>query len=414
MIIQTKISIAGFAALLVLTSLLSACGGDGPSENGETEPQPNVDITIGYFSDMTGPSSSALELLTMALEDAVDRYNEQGLIPGVELKLVSYDSMFDPARTIPGYEWLKNKGADLILTAVPATPAILGPKAAADDIVVFAMTTTLEEITPPGNVFNMGTIPQFEAYTLLKWIAENDWDYRTRGPAKIGGAAWNESYSNAFIGGMEEYAVAHPDQFEWVKGCFTNFSFVWGPEVEALKDCDYVSLPTPPTSFVKEYRFAGHEAKFINSIPNSAFMGPIDQAELWDEMDGSLFLYAGMWWNQTGDEIDMIREALYENHPDEAEAIIRRGSGYIGFGSLCKVLDIIGNAAGDVGPENFNSEALYRAAESYIDYKEGLEIASFSEDKRYAVNYYCMYEISAYEKDLVLIDHEWYRQSTEP
>ena len=78
------------------------------------------------------------------------------------------------------------------------------------------------------------------------------------------------------------------------------------------------------------------------------------------------------------------------------------------------MLEIIGNAVQEVGPENFNSDALYHAAESYIDYKEGLEIASFSEDKRYAVNYYTMYEISASEKDLILIDPEWYRQSTEP
>ena len=400
--------------LVVAISLLNACGGDGSSGKDETSRQTDVVITIGYFSDMTGPSSSALELVTMALEDAVDRYNEQEFIPGVNLELVSYDSMFDPARTIPGYEWLRSKGADLILTAVPATPAILGPRAASDDVVVFTLTATIEEITPPANVFNMGTIPQYEAYTLLKWIAENDWDYWAKGPAKIGGAAWNEPYSNAFIEGMEDYAVAHPDQFEWVKGCFTNFSFVWGPEVEALKDCDYVSLPTPPTTFVKEYRSAGHDAKFINSITNSAFMGLIDQADLWDEMDGSLFLYAGMWWNQTGEEIDWVRELLYANHPDDAEEIIRKGSGYIGIGSLTKVLEIIGNAAQEVGPENFNSDALYQAAESYIDYKEGLEIASFSEEKRYAVNYYTMYEISASEKDLVLIDTEWYRQSTEP
>lgn len=398
------------ASLLLLATLLCVACSDGE----ETEPEPDVDIIIGYFGDMTGPSSSALELVTMALEDAIDRYNEQGLIPGVNLKLVSYDSVFDPARTIPGYEWLRNKGADLILTAIPATPAILGPRAATDGVVVFALTATIEEITPPANVFNMGTIPQYEAYTLLKWIAENDWDYQAKGPAKIGGAAWNEPYSNAFLRGLEEYAVAHPDQFDWVSGHTTNFSFVWGPEVEALKDCDYVSLPTPPTSFVKEYRSAGYDAKFINSIPNSAFMGLVDQADLWDEMDGSLFLYAGMWWNQTGEEIDWVRELLYENHSDDAEEIIRKGSGYIGIGSLTKVLEIIGNAAQEVGPENFNSDALYNAAESYIDYKEGLEIASFSEDKRYAVNYYTMYEISASERDLVLIDPEWYRQSIEP
>lgn len=407
-------------ALAALILGMTACSGsnsttsepvpDGPSP---TESELKT-ITIGYLDDMTGPSASALELVRMALRDAVDHCNRERLIPGVEVKVVMYDSQFDPARTIPGYEWLMQRGADFILTAVPSTPDILKPRADAEHVVVFALTANLEELMPPGWVFSMGTIPQYEAYTLLHWIAENDWDYTARGPARVGGAAWDEPYAKAFLTGMKEYAEANPQQFEWVAGRLTNFSFTWGSEVVALKDCDYVSLPTPPQTFARDYRAAGYEARFMSPIPNSAFMGLIDDADAWGLLDGALFLYPGKWWNESGEEIDLFKKVLYENHPDEAEEIIRRGSGYIGYGSLSKVLEIVGNAVEETGPEGFNSEALYRAAESYVDYKDGLEIASFSDTKRYAVNYYGVFEISAAEQDLIRIDPKDYRQLTEP
>jgi len=48
----------------------------------------------------------------MALEDLVAYYNDSDLIPGVRLEVVVYDGQWDPARDIPGYEWLRGRGAD--------------------------------------------------------------------------------------------------------------------------------------------------------------------------------------------------------------------------------------------------------------------------------------------------------------
>ncbi len=138
-------SLANMAAiilviLLLAMSLLSACdGGDGdevteqptsqPTSGPVTSPEPGekVIITIGNHSDLTGPTSNAMDSINAALDDLIEYFNDENLIPGVELKVVTYDGQMDPARDIPGYEWLREKGADLIFAVLPPTVVILRP-----------------------------------------------------------------------------------------------------------------------------------------------------------------------------------------------------------------------------------------------------------------------------------------------
>jgi len=220
---------------------LVACGDDeeeNPSFEPTSSPSPveDVVITIGNLSDLTGPSASAQNLINLALDDLVEYFNEENLIPGVILKTIVYDGQFDPSRDISGYEWLINKGADLIWTGVPPTAVTLQSRVDNDRMLLFSASIDLGAVTPSGYVFGPATPPRHEALTLLKWIAENDWDYESKGPAKIGGAGWDEVYTNEFFDAMKDYAESHPEQFEYVGGYLTNFSFIWGPEVEALKD----------------------------------------------------------------------------------------------------------------------------------------------------------------------------------
>ena len=101
---------------------------------------------------------------------------------------------------------------------------------------LFSASGYVEQLDPPGYVFIMGPIPEHQVYTFLNWIAENDWDYEAKGPAKIGGASWRDGYSDTIITEMKRYCDLYPDQFEWVGGYLKDFTFTWGPEVEALKD----------------------------------------------------------------------------------------------------------------------------------------------------------------------------------
>ncbi|NQT73014.1 MAG: ABC transporter substrate-binding protein [Chloroflexi bacterium] len=399
--------------LIMISLVVIGCNGDGDtpalSPTPETSPVEDVVITIGNLSDLTGPSANPMEYINMALDDLVEYYNENNLIPGVRLEVVTYDGQMDPARDIPGYEWLIEKGADLIFTPIPATPVTLKSRVDSDKVVLFSMAADKDEILPPGYVFNLGTIPQYDAYTLLKWIAENDWDYKTNGPAKVGGVDWNNAHGGALLSAMEEYCSAHPDQFEWEGGYLTNYSFDWGAEVEALRNCDYVYPGIIMQSFVKQYREAGcTEAKFLGSDTQAAFFVMVDDAQLWDEIDGMFFLKFSRWWNEEGEIVNLAKKLLYENHPDEAESIIRSGVGYLAMNQIYPMLSIIADAAEVVGPQNLDSQVLYDAATSFVLTTDGVQRLSFGEEKRDAVDAYTMYEARGTDEDIFRLHDEWY------
>jgi len=388
-----KLVVAVLVVLLSVSLLLIACGGNG--DDNDTGPPPPIEtrvITIGNLSDLTGPSATAQVIINAALDDLIKYYNEGNLIPGVKLQVETYDGQLDPAKDIPGYEWLRERGADFIISGVPATPVTLKTRADKDKFIVVGLSGDLEELQPPGYVFGAATYPQHEALTLLPWIAENDWDYQANGPAKIGGAGWNDGYSGWFFQAIEDYADAHPEQFEWIGGNLTNFSFTWGPEVEMMKDADYVLPCSVMASFVREYREAGYDGKLIGSDVQMAFAGMIDSAQLWDEIDGMLIIRSSRWWNEEGEIINLTKELLNKNHAGNAEEIMRGGVGYISVLNLYEILEIVRQAVEAVGPENFDTQALYDAAQNFSLVVDGVERASFSDTKRYSTNYYAVYE----------------------
>ena len=402
--------------LLILVSI-PACSSDNDGDDEKVTiagpatgaPAELVTITIGNLSDLTGPSSNAMEVINMALDDVVEYFNDNGLIPGVELKVVTYDGQLDPSRDLPGYEWLLERGADLIYTGQPVSPVALKARVNDDKVVLFTPSVCVEELYPSGYIFNVGAVPAYDAYTILKWIAENDWDYQANRPAKVGGAGWTDSYTDGFFKAAEEYADAHPDQFEWIGGHLTPFTFAWSAEVEALKDADYVVPVTIPMTLVKEYRSAGHDAKFIMADTHAAFVGMMDAADIWDQIDGSLFVRASRWWTEQGQMIDLTNQILDDNHsPSEAESIRRMGSGYLAIGSsLYIMLDVIRHAVENVGLQNFNSQTLYETAQSYSMTIDGIERFNFTNTKRHSNNHVLIYKASEAERDLVRVSEDW-------
>ncbi len=424
-----RVVIISVVVLLGL-SLVAGCGGSGESSpqpivqptdtpgSGQTPPPPppeDVVITIGNLTDLTGVSANAQIIINDAMEDLVNHYNDNNLIPGIELEIETFDGQFDPSNDIPGYEWLRERGADLLVSCVPPTPVSLKPVVDEDQFVMFVPAGNLDELMPPGYVFSLGIVPEHCGYTLAKWISENHWDYKTKGPAKIGGAAWTDTASMDFLDAVKDYAEMHPDQFEFEGAHLNNFSFVWGPEVEALKDCDYVFMPTPMHAFVKQYYQAGYETTFIGADFQAAFMEMIDKGDLWEEIDGALFIRSSRWWSEEGPIIDLTRDLLFENHSStEAEEYMRAGTGYLSLCQWYQMLEIIKDAVEAVGPQDFDSEALYNATVSYSETIDGIELYSFDKNKRISPNYYLVQEARAAEGNLFRADPEWLPALTGP
>ena len=411
----------GMAVVLLLLSLSVGCGGgddDGdlvptasptstPVEEPEqtSTPAEDVVITIGSLTDLTGPAAGTMEIVEMALGDLVKYYNEENLIPGVELEVVRYDTSMDLSKYITGYQWLRERDIDVLFSPMPGVAEILRARIEKDGMVLFLVSAVKEEMIPPGNNFMPATFPEDNAYTLLKWIAENDWDSETNGPAKIGGTGWNDSNMSATLDVMQQYAEAHPDQFEWVGGPQAPLgTFSWGPEVEALKDCDYVMPPMMMANFVKEYRAEGYTATFIGPAGgHTTFISSIHDARLWEEIDGTIFNAINAWWGDGSQAAEFMEELLFRYRADEAEGIMRRGSGYGAVDMALQILQVIANAVEAVGPENFDSDALYNSAVSYSRTVDGEILASFSETKRASVDRIPIYKADGAAKDLYMV-----------
>ncbi len=420
--VSRKLRFSLLLVALIGSLLLVACGSDDdssgvplanptsmPGEEPEdiSIPAEDVVITIGSLTDLSGPALTGVELIDAALDDLVKYYNEENLIPGVELKVIRYDTTYDPAKYITGYQWLKERNADVIFSPIPGTPDILRSRIEEDGMILFAPVAIKEDLIPPGNIFLPATIPEDNSYTLLKWLAENDQDFPKDRPAKIGAAGWFTPYNLALHDAMEEYVEAHTDQFEWMGQYQTDRSFTWGPEVRALKDCDYVMAPVVMTSFVKEYRSEGHTAKFIGTAGQAAYFGLIDDARLWEEIDGMIFFGLAAWWGDGTETCDFMEEILYRYRADQAEGIIRRGTGYAAVDTINQMIEIIANAVEAVGPDNYNSDALYEAAISYSQTTSSGELrASFSETKRASLDRLRIYEVDGVAKDLFMVTEE--------
>ena len=302
--ITSKTTVILLSILLLTLPILTACSSSSDDDKKATiagaatgPPAEPVTITLGNLTDKTGVASNAMSIIDKAVDDTVEYYNEQGLIPGVELEVISYDEGYDPAKDIPGYEWLKERGADFLWTPVTSAVDTLFPTLNNDQFVMFAATANLPpEEMAGGYVFSLGITPKYEALTLLSWLPENDPDFPTDRPAKIGGASWSEAYSDVWFSTAKDYAEKHPDQYEWVGGHLAPLgTFIWDTEIQALKDADYAYIPIPPHVFARGYREAGHTAKLLGSDPHAAFLGMVHTGNRWEQVDGMLFIRSSRW-----------------------------------------------------------------------------------------------------------------------
>jgi len=430
--ISSKLGILFLAALLLIIPLLAACSDDDeteeptatvtPTQSPTTEPtieptdvptvQPtpaeDVVITLGNLTDFTGPAAVMMLPVDTALADMVRYFNEENLIPGVRLKIESYDGQMDPSKDLSGYEWLKERGADVIVCTLPGIALSLHSVVSEDEIPLFSLSAAdAVAKDTPGWSFLMNTQTDAIGYTYLKWIADNHWDWETNGPATIGGASWIEPWSEGIMRGMEEYANAHPEQFEWIAGFLGNYNFTWGPEVAALKDADYVMPAVTGAGFlgfVREYSQAGGKGHFICNEGNTAALPLITEAGAWDLIDGSLIIQANRAFSEGTELTDLMMEVTARYH-DDPEGLLRKvgrgnflGSWRQWYGILTLIKTAVENAG---GAQNFTTQALYDTANNYSMSWEGVPEWNWAPDKRSAWNAMALYEFQASTESVI-------------
>jgi ABC-type branched-subunit amino acid transport system substrate-binding protein len=395
-----KMVVGCFLVLAMLAVPLVGCGGGGGG---------GVTITLGEIDDFTGSSGAYMSILSYGFQDVVRYYNEQGLIPGAKIKLVTYDTQLDPSRDIPGYEWVKERGAKVIVIGIISPGEDLKPFSEQDKIPLCDAGTTLAMFNPPGWSFGFNPPIRWSAMTMLQWESEN-WDY-SQGVPKVGLVDWIGSYATDLENAMKDYCQSHPDQFQW-GGSYLEPSgtVTWSGVVEKLKDCQIIDpgqISVEIGTFLTQFWAKGYKAQLIGEGSVAATEGFLVDSLGWNNLDGFLSAEDVPWWNEDVPIINTINEILHKYRPGQAANIIKQGSTYKGGAyNMFAILDIVRLAVEEVGAKNFDGQAFYNAAVKYKTTLEGLSEWSFSETKRVISPYDLIYRWSAQAQDLVKVS-DW-------
>jgi hypothetical protein len=390
--------VAFLVAILLASTLVLACGEGGGG--GKTT------ITIGIITDFTGPTGSALMPLQWAFEDQIKYYNDKDLIPGVKLRLIGYDGRMDPSRTLSGYAWLKERGANVMCVIYDYDAAILKPFAERDKMPIISFIGLSSLAEPPGWVFIPNTCRERVVVSGLKWIGEQ-WD-QSQGILKIGVVTFNGSSAIASDETLKAYCQNHPDRFDYVAGFREPVTqLTWAGQVQKLKDCDYVCFPgitgTMVATFMQQYRAAGGKARFYSDESIPAFWDYLIRTDGWSILDGTLCYISAAWWTDTFPVVDLAKELLLQNHPNEADETMMNGNNYLGgFVQAYFIVDLVRETVNEAGA-NFDGQALYNSAVKFSLSIEGVGEWGFSNTERVAGHQTKMYQISAQAKDLVAI-----------
>jgi len=388
---EWKVVVACFLVAALVSVLCLGCG------KGEEQ---EVTITIGELTDLTGPAATSTVYLHYALADTIRYYNEEGLIPGVRLKLISWDTQYNTARTLPGYDWLKERGTDIVVAYIANDAEILKPFAERDKIPVVSFSPTDPMLEPPGWVFCFSARYAEQQRLLLKWISENHWDYG-KGIPKVGFLALNVASGVDQQKAFKEYAQAHSDKFDLVQCALVPpGTQSYSAQVGALKDCDYIEVVTLTMGpFIRDYRARGYDrATFLSDSSGSSWLGLLrDMLGDWQALDGFLSLYIAPTWGEPNPTVELGERLLRDYRSTrEVQKTIHSGQNYIGvIPFFLALLQAIEKAVAEVGAQNFDGQAFYNVALDFEVQLEGCPKYRFTETERWCVRKAAVYKWSA-------------------
>jgi|GEM_PF-471245 len=406
---------------LVILVLVATLGlGCGKEEKGK------VTIVIGNMTDFTGPAAPALGPMTKALEDFVKEVNA-GTAPGIELpegvklKVMNWDTGMNPARFVPGYDWLKSKGAEVIISVFNDCSESLKPLAARDKIAILGMATSVPMIDPPGWVFAFCPPTRYAVKLMLKWIGDQ-WEaegkYATGKPT-IATVGWSDAWGTDNERGTKEYCQANPTKFDYVGSWLAPVgTSTWTSEVAKTLNVDYLQTAangaTMPATFMKQYSDKGGKAINFDTESMSAYVGYITEYAGWSALDGKLNVQTWGWWNLTQwSEVKYVKDVMFKYHSQsQANEWMRAGMGYLGGGAmqlfaLRTIVAAIQAAVEKTGSaENFSGQIYYDTATSFMANWAGSQ-RGFTETRRYCATDMIVLRWNATAKDLILISDGW-------
>jgi hypothetical protein len=343
-------------ASLMALPLLSGCAEEG-NGNGE-----NREIVIGTLLDFSGPAGVEGRRSATFWEDMARYINEEDPIPGITLKMISYDNEYDPAKTMIGYRYLLDRGAMAIMGQYPHDAEILKSRLARDKVPMYISGPSENSIDPPGWVFAISAPNREQISLALQWLSAEGWDYEAMGrKPKIGIFGWNDTHSLERVRAAKEWVQNNPDEFEWMGEEIGPMGTVsWLAEATRLKDADYLIMAAFGSgliTFVNEARAIGFKGDFIIGWAQVSHWEAILEGCGSENLDGTIFPSEQPLWFEENLPSVYVRTVVEKYHPDMVTEMLSEVANDVRI-----IAEIIGAAAEQVGVENVDGEAIYKAS----------------------------------------------------
>jgi len=343
-----------------LLATLSGLGGCAEKESRSTE------VVIGFLGDFTGPSSEAIGVVYDSFTDYLRSAEEENPLPGLKLRVITYDRRGDYGRIPAGYLWLKNQGASVVLCPASMDVEMLAHRLVQDEIPAVS-TSALEAIRAHDWAFFQLETLESQHAALLQWI-EDTWDYTGEGRSPRVGAIGFGGIATCVqsVAGMEQYVTDNPGKIEWLGAKYAPVgTSAWAIEVGAMKDADYVVpavFGATGGMIVKEARLRGYTGGFITT--SMTFPG------YWD-LVRSIAAASDLYEIYHSHQTPWCDECSFATGWKAGVAKYRPGayadkqtelSGYAsGWALGIWMVDVMRRAADEVGAENVNGSAIQDA-----------------------------------------------------
>jgi len=336
-----------------------------------------------------------------AIQDLVKYYNDEELIPGAKLRLVSYDTRTDPSRYTLAYDWCKERGATIMLAMVTGSAQTIRPFAERDEIPVATPSYDEPAVEPPGWVFAFCAAFKPQVKTLLKWLNENHWDYK-QGSPKLGHYDWEMPIALDTKDGIREYCQDHPDQFDYVGSFIAPMgSMSAAGEAGKLKDCDYVwGTMFGGAVIMKSFSDRGYHTQFIADSGSFGFYKFMVNRVGWETLDGYITTMTAPWFDEDNAAVAFIKEVISRYRPGKTPEDMD-GAYHGSFLLMYSMFEVLRQAVEKVGAEDFDGQAFCDAAVKYSLQMEGFPQCYFTDTVRYLVHQCAIYRWSAEAQGLV-------------
>ena len=355
---RSRVILALLATLLLISPLMGACGGTQ---------EKNREIVIGFLGDQTGPSAEAFASIMKSINDYIYVMEKENPIPGVTVKLVTYDTRYEYGRVPAGYEFLLDRGMVLLLQYMgDQQPITLGSQKE-DGIPSFAFAEK-KGLEDESQVFVFTPEYYWEGRGVMDYIL-GTWTAGLGRPLKVGHLAMaGYSTDDSQHAGLAAVAAENPGKLELVTEQGQPTSTAWASEFQGLKDCDVIVTgsvgPATPT-FLNEVRQRGYKGKII-ALSQSAlgYWSGIKTAVPSEYLDGLLCIHWYPHWTDDSGFIREVEEDIAAYFPDRSEEL-HQGTAWLTQQITARILtEAVRNAAAEVGPDKIDGSAMRDALEA--------------------------------------------------